>query len=423
LMSSRISNTVEGNSMTPSTDASTGKTEAKSEAKAQRSLRQSASLAIVGCAAMLTGLGLLAIYASSSMKGVQQFGDSLAFFRKQSIVAVAGFIGIFIIQRIPWRWMESLTLPAYTFAAGTLALIFVPGAYSVGGGAARWLHFGGVSFQPAEMAKLALIMFLAKNLSRPSCNLQRFWTGVFPNLAAFGFLALCLMKQPDFGSTVLMGSLTVVMLFVGGLPFRYLAMMAGAGIAGMVAAITAAPYRMARLLSFLDPWAEVRGGGFQIIQSYLAFKNGGLLGTGLGESRQKLFFLPEAHTDFILSVIGEELGLLGILLVSGLFLFMSLISLEIARRQESRYRALLAVGCTALIFGQSALNMGVTMGLLPTKGMPLPFVSSGASSLLVFLAVTGILARLARESKAPGQVRQAQESGIAHGGRPVVQVA
>lgn len=391
-----------------------------SNQKSEAGLRQSASLAIVVCAAMLTGLGLLAIYASSSMKGAQQFGDSLAFFRKQFVVAVAGFIGIVAAQRFPWRWFESLTLPAYTFSLGTLALIFVPGAYSVGGGAARWLHIGGVSFQPAELAKLTLIMFLAKNLGRSNCDLRQFWRCVVPNLMAFGAFALCLMKQPDFGSTVLMGVLTVVMLFISGLPFRYLALMGAAGITGMVAAVIAAPYRMARLLSFLDPWAEVRGGGFQIIQSYLAFKNGGLLGTGLGESRQKLFFLPEAHTDFILSVIGEELGLLGILLVCALFLFMSIIGLEVARRQTSKYRTLLAVGCTALIFGQSALNMGVTMGLLPTKGMPLPFVSSGASSLLVFLAVTGILARLARESTNPSA---AKEPSRLHVGKSARQIA
>lgn len=392
-------------------------------ARTETGLLQSASLAIVVCAAMLTGLGLLAIYASSSMKGAQQFGDSLAFFRKQLIVAIAGFAGILIAQRLPWRWFEALTLPAYVFSLGTLALIFVPGAYSVGGGAARWLHLGGVSFQPAELAKLTLIMFLARNLGRSHCDLRKFWGGVFPNLMAFGAFAICLMKQPDFGSTVLMGSLTVVMLFIAGLPFRYLAIMGATSVAGMVAAVVAAPYRMARLMSFLDPWAEVRGGGFQIIQSYLAFKNGGLLGTGLGESRQKLFFLPEAHTDFILSVIGEELGLIGILLVCALFLFMSLIGLEISLRQRTRYRTLLGVGCTSLIFGQSALNMGVTMGLLPTKGMPLPFVSSGASSLVVFLAVTGILARLARESANPANTTTpAEESYRIHAGKPAEQI-
>lgn len=373
--------------------------------------QRNASLAIVGCAAMLTGLGLLAIYASSSMKGAQQFGDSLVFLRKQTVVAVAGFVAILFIRFMPWKWLERITLPAYAFSLFSLALIFVPGAYIKGGGAARWLHIGGITFQPAEVAKLALIIFLARNLGRPGPSATRFWSGVAPNLAAFGLMAICLMRQPDFGSTVLLGMLTVSMLFAAGLPLRYLVAMALAGVTGMVAAVVAAPYRMARLMSFLDPWAEVRGKGFQIIQSYLAFKNGGLWGTGLGESRQKLFFLPEAHTDFILSVIGEELGLLGILLVAALFCFMAWVGFAVAARQPSRYRSLLAFGCSTLIAGQAALNMGVTMGLLPTKGMPLPFVSSGASSLLVFLMITGVLSRLARESNIP----QNAESATTHG--------
>ncbi|MEY4630338.1 MAG: hypothetical protein RIQ81_458 [Pseudomonadota bacterium] len=375
--------------------------------------RVDAALAIVSSAAMLTGLGLLAIYASSSMKGAQQFGDSLVFFRKQALVAIAGFVAILVMQQVPWRWIERLTLPAYVFSLGTLALVFIPGVYTVGGGAARWLHLGGITFQPAEVAKLALIMFLARNLGRPLADVSSFMRGILPNLIAFGLLAVCLMRQPDFGSTVLLGFLTVSMLFAAGLPFKYLAGMALVGVGGMVAAVVAAPYRMARLMSFLDPWAEVRGKGFQIIQSYLAFKNGGFWGTGLGESRQKLFFLPEAHTDFILSVIGEELGLIGILLVAMAFCFMTWVGLAVAARQTSRYRALLAFGCSVLIFGQSALNMGVTMGLLPTKGMPLPFVSSGASSLLVFLAVTGVLSRLARESTIP----EGQETMLRDGRR------
>lgn len=369
--------------------------EAPSRSRLDATACRAAKNAIISCAATLTGLGLLAIYASSSMKGAQQLGNSLVFFRKQALVAFAGFGLIWLLQRIPWVWIEKITLAAYAFSLCTLGLIFVPGMYLVGGGAARWLHLGGLTFQPAELAKLSLILFLAKNLGRPGCHLTKFWSGVFPNLVAFGLFAICLMKQPDFGSTVLLGSLTFVLLFVAGLPGKYLLGMGGTALAGMIVAVLAAPYRMARLLSFLDPWAEVRGGGFQIIQSYVAFKNGGLLGTGLGESKQKLFFLPEAHTDFILSVIGEELGLVGILLMTCLFCYMCLLGIKVALSQTSRYKSLLAVGCTAMIGGQSALNMGVVMGLLPTKGMPLPFVSNGASSLLVFLVVTGILARLA----------------------------
>jgi cell division protein FtsW len=192
------------------------------------------------------------------------------------------------------------------------------------------------------------------------------------------------------------------MLFIAGLPFRYLAIMAATSVAGMVAAVLAAPYRMARLLSFLDPWAEVRGGGFQIIQSYLAFKNGGLLGTGLGESRQKLFFLPEAHTDFILSVIGEELGLTGVLIAIGLFFWFTRRGFEIGRQAialERSFAGLVAQGIAIWIGAQGFFNMGVNLGLLPTKGLTLPFMSYGGSGILVNMIAMAVLLRVDHENR------------------------
>ena len=345
----------------------------------------------------LTGLGLLAIYTSSSMKGAQQFGDSFLFFRKQAFVALGGFAGMFICLKMPFRWIERSVLPLTCLTVIILGLIFVPGFYVKGGGAARWINLAGFSFQPAELAKITLVLFLAKNLSRSKSNVDQFWTGIFPNIAVFGLLAILLMKQPDFGSTALLGTVTLLMLFVAGISNRHIGLAGGAAVLGVVAAVLAAPYRMARLVSFLDPWAEIKNGGFQIIQSYLAFQNGGLLGVGLGESRQKLYFLPEAHTDFILSVIGEELGLSGVLLVCSLFFFITWTGYRITLMQEVPFRKFLAFGLTSLIAVQASINMGVTMGLLPTKGIPLPFVSSGASSLLVFLCVAAILARLAKD--------------------------
>jgi cell division protein FtsW len=203
-----------------------------------------------------------------------------------------------------------------------------------------------------------------------------------------------MMLQPDFGSTVLLVLVTFLMLFIAGLSPTLIGGSFLAGILALVAAVAAAPYRMKRLLSFLDPWSVVSGGGFQIIQSYVGFQNGGLFGLGLGESKQKLFFLPEAHTDFILSVIGEELGVLGVFLVCGLYFFLSWLGFQIAKKQDNKFHALLAYGFTCLISLQAALNMAVVMGMLPTKGIPLPFISNGASSLIVFLVVIGILARL-----------------------------
>ena len=345
----------------------------------------------------LTGLGLLAIYTSSSMKGAQQFGDPFLFLRKQAAVAGAGCLIMLICLRVPFRWIERSVLPLAFVTIGILALIFIPGLYVKGGGASRWINLAGFSFQPAELAKLSLVLFLAKNLSRPKSDVDHFWRGVFPNFAVFGLLAVLLMKQPDFGSTALLGAVTLLMLFVAGINKKFIFIAGSAALTGVVLAVLAAPYRMARLVSFLDPWTEIKKGGFQIIQSYLAFQNGGMFGVGLGESKQKLYFLPEAHTDFILSVIGEELGLAGVLLVCLLFFYISWVGYKITRIQQVPFRKFLAFGLTSLIAVQAAINMGVTMGLLPTKGIPLPFVSSGASSLLVFLSVAAILARLAKD--------------------------
>ena len=347
--------------------------------------------------ALLAGIGLIAIYAASAMKGAEQFHDPYVFVRKQGIVAVVGFLAIFIINIFPVQWFEKLAFPALLIALALLAAVLVPGAYVKVGGASRWLGSGSLRFQTSEIAKLALVFFLAKNLSRASSNVQSMGWAFVSHIAIFGLFAGLLMLQPDFGSTVLLACITFLMLYVSGLPRKFIAGSALIGLGAMIIAILAAPYRIKRLLSFVNPWAEINNGGFQIIQSYLGFRNGGLLGVGLGESRQKLFFLPEAHTDFILSVIGEELGVLGVLLVCMLFLILVWLGYQIAERQKSTFLSLLAYGFSSLIALQGALNMGVVMGLLPTKGIPLPFISNGASSLIVFLVIIGILHRLDRE--------------------------
>ena len=210
-----------------------------------------------------------------------------------------------------------------------------------------------------------------------------------------------MMKQPDFGSTVLMGLVLFSMLFVAGLDWKYIFGAFLASVAAITAAIAVAPYRMARLTSFLDPWGEIKRGGFQIIQSYLAFQNGGLWGLGLGESRQKLFFLPEAHTDFILAVLAEELGFLGVTFLCLTFAYYCFLGFRIAFLQTKPFQRYLAFGLTATVGFQGAINMAVAMGLLPTKGIPLPFISSGASSLFMSLITTALLFRLSKYEHQP----------------------
>ncbi len=346
---------------------------------------------------LLTALGLLAIYTSSSIPAEIKFHDTLFFVRKQFVLAALGFGIIMLLQPLPFRWIEMLTLPLVAISGLMLLFTLIPGLQYKANGAARWVRIAWLTFQPSELGKVAMILFLARNLSRPSARIDKRPMAILPNLGVLSAFVL-LMLQPDFGSTVVYVSITMLMLFVAGLPIRYIITAFCLGIVGVIAAILHAPYRLARITSFLDPWESIRTGGFQIVQSYLGFHNGGLLGVGLGESRQKLFFLPEAHTDFILSVIGEETGLLGVFLVLSCFAYIAWLGLRITTMQNETYRKFLAMGISSLISIQAIVNMGVAMGLLPTKGMPLPFVSYGSSSLLSFLLMVGILARLAKVS-------------------------
>jgi cell division protein FtsW len=333
---------------------------------------------LISATLLLTAIGCLAIYAASAIKCVE--------------ILVAR-----LLQFIPLRWLRHMTLPLLGLTLGLLACIFIPHAYQKVGGAYRWLALGPLKVQPAELAKLAFIFFLARNLSRQGSERKQFTSVVLPNFAVLFIFIGLLMLQPDFGSTALLFIITFVMIYIAGAPLRFIFYpLLPITLAGL-AAIIHSPYRRQRLLSFLDPWANIQGGGFQIIQSYLGFRNGNLLGVGLGESRQKLFFLPEAHTDFIFAVIGEELGLIGVSFICLLLLFIFFMGFYIALKQKEAFFRFLCFGLTFVLSLQAILNLAVVLGLLPTKGLTLPFISSGASSLLVSLFMIGIIARLGQE--------------------------
>lgn len=340
---------------------------------------------------LLMSFGLLAIYAASSMKGLHQFDDSYYFVRTQLLISVFGAGWLLASRKIPPRLWEILPLPLYVLVLLLLAAVWIPGAYSDIGGARRWLNAAGLRFQVGELAKLALILILAKNIARPSYRTTDFWKSTFPGLALFVLYAVFLMAQPDFGTTALLASVCGAILTMAGMPLRVI-MGFGVAMASLAATLVMiAPYRLKRILVFLDPWTQIRGGGFQIIQSYLGFQNGGLWGRGLGESKQKLFFLPEAHTDFILSVIGEELGLVAVLFLLVCYLSLIFCAFRIAQKQRECFWYFSALGITLLLSCQTIMNMGVVMGLLPTKGIPLPFISKGMSSLVTFLLMMAFL--------------------------------
>ncbi len=341
--------------------------------------------------------GLLAVYSSSYLKGMEIYNSPFHFLNKQALAIVLGTIIVTFILWMPFSWIENGTRPIFVLTLFVLLLVFVPGLYAKVGGAARWLKLGGFRFQPSEIAKLATVLFLAKTLSSKSFDLNNFRQSLLPLFGALSLLVICLMRQPDFGTTLIILGITFLMFFAAGMKKKYIALGFLTGVLGFAGAIFLAPYRMKRVFSFLDPWGQFKEGGFQIIQSYVAFNNGGLLGSGLGNSHQKLYFLPEAHTDFILSVIAEELGLLGIILISSVFMFLIYLGFKVTQQQTTHYRKFLAFGLTCFIALQSFTNFAVTMGLVPTKGLPLPFISSGSSALLVFMTAMGLLIKLAKE--------------------------
>jgi len=279
-----------------------------------------------------------------------------------------------------------------------LVLVLVPGIGVERGGARRWLGFGPLSLQPSELAKIALVLYLAHSLVKKRERVTTFTLGVLPHCLVGGAVAGLALLEPDFGTAVLAGGVLVCMLFVGGVPARYLLAPAVAAVPALAFLVMREPYRLKRVLAFLDPELDPLGINFQLKQSFIAFGSGGVWGVGLGESRQKMFYLPEAHTDFIYSVVGEELGLAGAVLVLGLFAIVGVRGFRIALRHPDPFASLLAFGLTLSLVLQAVVNVGVVLGCLPTKGLALPFVSYGGSAMMASLVQIGMLLALARET-------------------------
>ena len=348
----------------------------------------------------MVAFGLLMVYSASFIYAHERTGDGFAFIKKQLVFAVLGFGALVAACRVNYRrWMD-WAFPILGLTVLALALVFVPSIGARVGGARRWLHFAGFGFQPGEFAKFAAILFVARQLARKTDRLHVFAAGVLaPLLVPLPALVL-LLGQPDFGSVAMILSTVFGLMYLAGVPRRYLATaLILAGAAGAFLAF-GTDYRRQRLLTYLDPWRDPGGHGFQILQSLVGLHNGQVMGVGLGNGKEKLFYLPEAHNDFIFAVIGEELGFLGIAGVALAYLLLLYRGLKIAWTCESRYQdrfgMLLAAGITLLLGLQGFVNMSVALGLLPTKGLALPFISYGGSALLVDLFMIGVLLGVAR---------------------------
>lgn len=361
---------------------------------------------------VLLGLGLMMILSSSSVVAIRSYGSAFPFFFRQLVWAAFGVAVLVLFARLDYRiWRKW----AYVFFALTLAglvAVLIPSIGDRAGGASRWLGFGPVRFQPSEPAKLALILVAADICVRKSRRLATLRDVVLPLGLMGGGACLLVILQPDLGTMLILGFCLSVVLFTAGVPMRLLAGIGAAGTGGAVLLSLTEGYRRARLFSFLNPFDDPLNAGYQVIQSQIALGSGGLFGVGLGESRQKWLYVPNAHTDFIFAIFGEETGLLGTLTVVALFLLLAYAGIRVARRAPDPFGRLVAAGITAWIVAQAFVNMGGVTGMLPITGVPLPLMSFGGSALLFTLAGCGILLNVARQEQWPPR-RAAAPSPVA----------
>jgi cell division protein FtsW len=349
---------------------------------------------------VLIAFGTVMIYSSSYMLAVQKYnGDGYYFLKKQIIFLIMGLAAMIGLMKMPYTWLRGVAYGGLGISIVLLVAVFLPGIGVTKGGARRWLNLGVFTFQVAELVKVLVVIFLAHYLTRKSDHIQEFLKGFILPLAVVLVPVALIVKQPDFGSAVLIMVVALSVLYIAGAKFRYLAASVLTLVPLAVTLVMMKGYRMDRWNTFLDPWKDPQHKGFQIIQSFLSFGSGGPFGVGLGDGMQKLFYLPEPHTDFILSIIAEESGFIGICTVIVLFGLLIFRGFVIAFRVQDSFGSLLASGITILLAMEAFINIAGVMGLIPTKGMALPFLSYGGTALIVSCMAVGILLNLSTYQK------------------------
>jgi cell division protein FtsW len=351
---------------------------------------------LLGSTAFLVLGGLVMVLSASSVSAYAQFGDSFRFFQRQATYAAVGVGALLLTSRMRYRVWQRLAAPFLLITLVLLVFVLHPGAGVSAYGSSRWLEFGPVTIQPSEIAKLALVVFAANVLARKWSKLDQVGHLALPLLPVVVVVTGLVMLQPDLGTTLIIAGTLFLLLFVAGVRFRYLLATWLVGSALGMALIFSADYRRVRFLAFLHPWADATDTGYQLVQSLIALGSGGWFGVGLGASRQKWMYVPNAHTDFIFSILGEELGLIGEILVLLAFSVLIFAGIRVAARAPDVFGRLLAAGIVAWFGLQTLVNLGAVTGLLPITGVPLPFLSYGGSSLVVSLAAVGILWNVAR---------------------------
>jgi cell division protein FtsW len=361
---------------------------------------------LFGVTLSLCLLGAVMIYSASAVTADQQYGRSYIFLLRQSAWLILGLFGMFALMRTDYRRLRE---PAVVYTAVCMVLFLLVGTFFLDKSHAthRWIKFGPVGIQPSELAKLAVILYLAwfldlkrRNSAAMEFRKEDFLHTILPAVGPILVFVLLILLQPDLGTSVDIALIATAVLFVAGISWKWIAAGTLAALPVLYLLITHVSYRQARLMAFLNPDSDSLGAGFQLLQSLIAVGSGGFTGVGLMESKQKLFYLPEAHTDFIYAVICEELGFIGAILIIGLFVVYGWRGLRAAFSAPDGFGRLLALGITAMVLSQALINFAVVLGMVPTKGIPLPFISYGGSSLLVMLLATGVLLNISQQAEA-----------------------
>lgn len=353
-------------------------------------------IGVIVCAFVLASIGLVMQYSASCYVASTQFGDAFYYVKKQAIALVAATAAVIGARFLDTSVLYKLRYVILATSCILLALVFVPGLGVENYGATRWINLGFTTFQPSDIAKFGLVIYIAACLDKKSALTFK---NMLPILFATLIVCVLIMLEPNMSVTMCVGLTVIIMLFAGGCSIKHFAVMAVPVAIGVVALIFMEPYRLKRLMAFVDPWASPLGEGYQLIQSYYALGSGGLFGLGLFNSRQKYLFLTFSESDFILSVIGEELGWGGVVSVLAIFVVMVVFGARIAMRANDRFDSYLALGITAVIAVQTLLNAAVVSGSIPPTGIPLPFVSNGGTSLVCFMAGAGVLLNVDAKSQ------------------------
>jgi cell division protein FtsW len=345
---------------------------------------------------LLIAFGFIMIYSASSIPALTRFSDANHYLKRQFLCVVMGMPIIYLVSRTSYRSYKKYSGLMLLGMIMLLVIVLIPGLGVKYNNARRWFGFGGLHFQPAEYAKVVWVLFLSYGLVKKQDRIKESRVSFWPFVVLCAIFSALLLKEPDFGTTFMFVVLMIVMLATAGVPCRWFFLMAPFAALGLYKFVYLVPYRRTRWEAFLNPWLDPLYSGYQLIQAWIAVGSGGFFGKGLGAGQQKLLYLPESYTDFILAVIGEELGFVGIVLTCLLFFFLFRTGLQISREAPDFLGSLLSLGLTMLLSLQALLNMGVVLGLVPTKGMPLPFISYGGSAFTANCLTVGLLMSIAR---------------------------